>query len=151
MSSWTSHLAEGASKLDGHFQRLIAIGMNEPELKTNAAAHAYHVQDLNVSPSLPMLADSSVDAVFCSVSVDCALPGLEPWLSDSPFPSLSGSLCGRPVSAARGVCRDPSRAATRRARRLHVVQPDVPNQGDPRVARRQRARAAVDLWIVLSL
>ena len=42
--------------------------MNDAELKANRAAHEYHVADLNVRPSLPMLADASVDAVFSIVS-----------------------------------------------------------------------------------
>jgi len=72
MSSWTSHLADGkgASKGDGHFAQLIAVGMNAKELQANQAAHVYHVADLNRKPALPMLPDASVDAVFCSVSVD---------------------------------------------------------------------------------
>ena len=79
MSSWTSHLSDGkgANKADGHFAKLIAIGMNELELQANPAAHEYHVADLNVDPSLAMLKDSSVDAVFCSVSVDYLTQPLE--------------------------------------------------------------------------
>jgi len=72
MSSWTSHLAEGAGarREDGHFARLAALGMNEAELRANPAAHDYRVQDLNLTPSLAMYADESFDAVICSVSVD---------------------------------------------------------------------------------
>ena len=75
MSSWTSHLAEGAGakREDGHFARLAALGMNEAELRANPAAHDYHVQDLNREPSLAMFADESFDAVVCSVRVDYAL------------------------------------------------------------------------------
>ena len=72
MSSWTSHLAEGRGKdkADGHFQHVSAIGMHAEELKRNPALHEFHVHDLNKAPSLPMYADSTFDAVFCSVSVD---------------------------------------------------------------------------------
>jgi len=72
MSSWVSHLAEGAGakREDGHFARLSILGMNEAELKANSGAHDYHVRDLNRQPSLEMFADESFDAVFCSVSVD---------------------------------------------------------------------------------
>ena len=79
MSSWTSHLADGqgANKADAHFAKLIAIGMNEAELKANPGVHELHVADLNVRPSLDMLADGSVDAVFCSVSVDYLTRPLE--------------------------------------------------------------------------
>lgn len=72
MSSWTSHLAEGAGKdkADGHFHRVSGLGMHEDELSRNTALHDYHVHDLNKSPKLPMYADRSFDAIFCSVSVD---------------------------------------------------------------------------------
>ena len=72
MSSWTSHLADGhgADRQDGHFSRLVAVGMNSKELQANSAAHEYHVVDLNRAPVLSMLGDETVDAVFCSVSVD---------------------------------------------------------------------------------
>jgi SAM-dependent methyltransferase len=72
MSSWTSHLADGTGrdKSDGHFARVAGLGMHEAELVANPALHDYHVHDLNRSPSMPMYADGSFDAVFCSVSVD---------------------------------------------------------------------------------
>lgn len=72
MSSWVSHLAEGAGarREDNHFARLSILGMNEAELQANPGAHDYHVRDLNRQPTLEMYADESFDAVFCSVSVD---------------------------------------------------------------------------------
>ena len=72
MSSWTSHLADGAGarREDQHFARLSITGINEPELRANPGAHDYHAHDINRSPSLAMYGDESFDAVFCSVSVD---------------------------------------------------------------------------------
>ena len=46
-------------------------------MQANPAAHEHHVVDLNRNPSLSMLEDSSVDAVFCSVSVDYLTRPLE--------------------------------------------------------------------------
>lgn len=72
MSSWTSHLEEGAgkNKEDQHFARVSAIGMHAMELEKNPALHDYHVHDLNANPKMAMYADESFDCVFCSVSVD---------------------------------------------------------------------------------
>jgi len=72
MSSWTSHLApgHGRDKAEGYFSRASAVGMHDAELKSNPALHDFHVHDLNASPRMPFYADSSFDAVFCSVSVD---------------------------------------------------------------------------------
>lgn len=44
--------------------------MNAEDLAANPALQDWAVADLNTSPSLPMHADSTLDAVFCSVSVD---------------------------------------------------------------------------------
>ena len=72
MSSWTSHLAEGSgkNKQDGHFGHVSGVGMHAAELARNEALSDFHVHDLNQAPTLPMYADASFDAVFCSVSVD---------------------------------------------------------------------------------
>jgi SAM-dependent methyltransferase len=79
MSSWTSHLAEGTGRdrTDGYFEYVSAIGMHEAELQQNPALHDYHAHDLNKMPLLPMYADASFDAVFCSVSVDYLARPLE--------------------------------------------------------------------------
>ena len=44
--------------------------MHAAELARNEALSDFHVHDLNQAPTLPMYADASFDAVFCSVSVD---------------------------------------------------------------------------------
>ena len=61
-SSWISHF-RGAPR------RLVAMGMNERELRANETATSWVVQDLNVDPTLPF-DDASFDAVTCCVSVD---------------------------------------------------------------------------------
>ena len=79
MSSWTSHLAEGAGrdKSEGHFKRVSALGMHMDELGKNPALHDFYAHDLNKDPRLFMYPDASFDAVFCSVSVDYLARPLE--------------------------------------------------------------------------
>lgn len=69
MSSWVSHLASAPSEL-------IVLGMNATELAANPMATERIVADLNVDPVLP-LADASVDAVLCCVSVDYLIRPVE--------------------------------------------------------------------------
>lgn len=61
-SSWISHFRTPP-------RRLVAMGMNEVELRANQMASSWMVKDLNVDPTLPF-ADESFDAVTCCVSVD---------------------------------------------------------------------------------
>ena len=61
-SSWISHLRSPP-------RRLVAMGMNETELRSNELASNWVVKDLNVDPTLPF-DDGSFDAVTCCVSVD---------------------------------------------------------------------------------
>jgi SAM-dependent methyltransferase len=68
-SSWISHFLTPP-------RRLVAMGMNETELRANEMATSWAVQDLNVDPSLPF-ADDSFDAVTCCVSVDYLTRPLE--------------------------------------------------------------------------
>ena len=63
MSSWVSHLP-GSLELG----EVIGHGMNAEELAANPRLTRWFVQDLNRDPSLP-LADASLDAVLCCVSV----------------------------------------------------------------------------------
>ncbi|MDS0257810.1 class I SAM-dependent methyltransferase [Haloarcula sp. S1CR25-12] len=62
MSSWVSHLP------DYPFARVVGHGLNEAELAENDALTEWFVQDFNADQSLP-LADDSVDAVLCALSV----------------------------------------------------------------------------------
>lgn len=62
MSSWVSHLDSAPAEL-------VVLGMNASELAANPMATERIVHDLNRDPSLP-LADASVDAVLCCVSID---------------------------------------------------------------------------------
>jgi SAM-dependent methyltransferase len=62
MSSWVSHLP------DYPFARVVGHGLNEAELAENDALDEWFVQNLNEGQSLP-LADDSVDAVLCALSV----------------------------------------------------------------------------------
>ena len=56
-----SVLGEGAT--------LTGLGMNEGELKANAALSSYNIVDLNKSARLPY-PDSSFDMAFCQLSID---------------------------------------------------------------------------------
>jgi SAM-dependent methyltransferase len=62
MSSWVSHLRRPP-------ERLVVLGMNEVELRSNPMATEAVVHDLNVEPTLPF-ADATFDFVLCCVSVD---------------------------------------------------------------------------------
>ena len=160
MSSWTSHLEDGAgaSTADGWFSRVSAIGMNADELRANPALHDYHVQDLNLSPSLRMYADETFDAVFCSVSVDCpcarrtrtAAP-LCASAARSREPCATHPTRCRSERPPRRVRRDTTRSEARRAGRLHVVESHVPHKGDRGVALGLGASEAVDLRLILPL
>ena len=68
-SSWISHFRSPP-------RRLVAMGMNETELRANEAASSWVVKDLNVDPTLPF-GDGSFDAVTCCVSVDYLTRPLE--------------------------------------------------------------------------
>jgi SAM-dependent methyltransferase len=68
-SSWVSHFRSPP-------RRLVAVGMNEIELRANGMAASWLVQDLNADPTLPF-ADESFDAVTCCVSVDYLIRPLE--------------------------------------------------------------------------
>ena len=91
------------------------------ELAANPQAQARVVHDLNADPQLPF-ADASFDAAVCCVSVDYLM---------------------RPVEVFRDVARvlRPGRAF-----RVHVLEPVLPDQGDPRLAvlvrRRSTARSS---------
>ncbi|RQD56871.1 MAG: class I SAM-dependent methyltransferase [Desulfonatronovibrio sp. MSAO_Bac4] len=63
MSSVNSHLPEDFD-LD-----VIGLGMNMEEIQANPLLSAHIVHDLNLKPELPF-ADSSFDAVICSLSVE---------------------------------------------------------------------------------
>ena len=62
MSSWISHFPRTP-------RRLVGLGMNEAELRQNRQLAGWHVQDLNIDPSLPF-PDESFDHAVCCVSVD---------------------------------------------------------------------------------
>jgi SAM-dependent methyltransferase len=62
MSSWVSHFHTPP-------RHLRVLGMNEPELRSNAAARERIVHDLNADPRIPLPAESVDDAVCCA-SVD---------------------------------------------------------------------------------
>lgn len=62
MSSWISHFVDPPSEL-------VALGMNERELRANRMANARVVHDLNVDPHLPF-DDDRFDAATCCVSID---------------------------------------------------------------------------------
>lgn len=63
MSSWVSHLPPAVD-----LGRVVGHGMNAAELEANERLTEHFVQDLNQKQHLP-LEKSSVDAVFCAVSV----------------------------------------------------------------------------------
>ncbi|RDW60074.1 hypothetical protein BP5796_11680 [Coleophoma crateriformis] len=64
-SSWTSHLPETLKA-----SRIVGYGMNAAEMKANKHLTSYYVKDLNTTPSLQEVEDSSMDVVLCNVSVD---------------------------------------------------------------------------------
>jgi SAM-dependent methyltransferase len=69
MSSWVSHFRAAP-------ERLVVLGMNEPELRANPVAAERIVHDLNADPRIP-LADESVDDVVCCASVDYLIRPVE--------------------------------------------------------------------------
>lgn len=64
MASWDSHIPPRLAHA-----RVIGLGLNESEMQENKALCGYVIHDLNKQPSLPF-ADSTFDAVLCTVSVD---------------------------------------------------------------------------------
>jgi hypothetical protein len=62
MSSWVSHFHSPP-------ENLRVLGMNEKELRANAAASERIVHDLNADPRIPLPSESVDDAVCC-VSID---------------------------------------------------------------------------------
>ena len=68
-SSWISHFRSPP-------RQLVAMGMNENELRANEVASSWVVRDLNRTPVLPF-EDLSFDAVTCCVSVDYLTNPLE--------------------------------------------------------------------------
>lgn len=64
MGSWDSHLPD-----DLELGGLTVLGLNEEELRHNRRATATLVHDLNADCRLP-IADSSLDAVVCTASVE---------------------------------------------------------------------------------
>lgn len=63
-SSWVSHYPPGYKA-----GKIVALGMNEEELKANKEASEYVVHDLNLEPDLPF-PDNSFDIITNAVSVD---------------------------------------------------------------------------------
>ncbi|GBG00069.1 S-adenosyl-L-methionine-dependent methyltransferase [Raphidocelis subcapitata] len=63
-SSWVSHLPPGEK-----YKEVIGHGMNAQELAKNPQLDRFFVRDLNREPREWALADASVDAVVCCVSV----------------------------------------------------------------------------------
>ena len=83
--------------------------MNADELAANPQARSWVVHDLNADPVLPF-ADDAFDHATCCVSVD---------------------YLTRPVEVFRDVARV---VRARWAVRVHVLEPPVPDEGDPRLA-----------------
>lgn len=99
-SSWISHFRTAP-------RRLVAMGMNEAELRANEMAASWIVQDLNVDPTLPF-DDASFDAVTCCVSVDYLTRPLEVFAEvarvlrpGAPFVVTFSNRCF-PTKAIRG-------------------------------------------------
>ena len=99
-SSWVSHFRTPPC-------RLVAMGMNEAELRANEMASSWIVQDLNVDPALPF-DDASFDAVTCCVSVDYLIRPLEVFAEAArvlrpggPFAVTFSNRCF-PTKAIRG-------------------------------------------------
>jgi SAM-dependent methyltransferase len=99
-SSWISHFRTPP-------RHLVAMGMNEAELRANETASSWIVQDLNVDPTLPF-DDASFDAVTCCVSVDYLTRPLEVFAEvarvlrpGAPFVVTFSNRCF-PTKAIRG-------------------------------------------------
>ena len=99
--------------------RSSVLGMNAAELAANPMPAAHVVHDLNADPALPF-DDATFDDVTCCVSVD---------------------YLARPVEVFGEVAR-----VLRPGGRfvVHVLQPLLPDQGDPRVAGHRRPRPPPD-------
>ena len=99
-SSWISHMRTAP-------RRLVAMGMNERELRANEMATSWVIQDLNIDPTLPF-DDASFDAVTCCVSVDYLTRPLEVFAEvarvlrpGGPFAVTFSNRCF-PTKAIRG-------------------------------------------------
>ncbi|KAF6253890.1 S-adenosyl-L-methionine-dependent methyltransferase [Scenedesmus sp. NREL 46B-D3] len=64
MSSWVSHLPP-----EVRYEKVVGHGLNAAELARNKQMDSFFVRDLNVEPDGWAMADQSVDAVVCCVSV----------------------------------------------------------------------------------
>jgi hypothetical protein len=64
MSSWVSHLPE-----EVRYERVVGLGMNEEELRSNPRLDEYVIQNLNRDPKLPF-AEAEFDGVGICVSID---------------------------------------------------------------------------------
>ena len=111
MSSWVSHFQAPPAEL-------VALGMNEDELRHNDAASSYVVLDLNAEPVLPF-DDARFDAAVCCVSVDYLIRPLEVFdevhrvlRPGGPFVVTFSNRCF-PTKAIRGwlLADDAGRAA----------------------------------------
>ncbi len=102
-------MSSWVSHFTGAPRHLTVLGMNAAELARNPQASEMVVHDLNAEPRLPF-DDASFDAAVCCVSVDYLVRPIE-------------------VFARRGPRRAPGRAV-----RLHVLEPMLSDQGDPRLA-----------------
>jgi SAM-dependent methyltransferase len=71
MASWNSHWPRHR-----RFARLVGLGLNEKELKANAALTEFVLHDLNRDPRLPF-PDRSFDVVLNTVSVDYLIRPVE--------------------------------------------------------------------------
>ena len=64
MSSWISHLPPEVA-----YRRVIGLGMNEVELRSNERLDSYVVQNLNTNPKLPF-GEAEFDGAGICVSID---------------------------------------------------------------------------------
>lgn len=64
MSSWRSHLPEGAA-----FDKVVGLGLNREELDQNPVLDERVVHDLNQNPILPF-ESASFESVICSASIE---------------------------------------------------------------------------------
>ena len=63
MSSWRSHLPEGA-----RFRAVVGLGLNADEMADNAQLMSVVVHDVNRDPRLPFT-DEAFDGAMCAVSI----------------------------------------------------------------------------------